>query len=341
MRFNALTRDDLNLIYDCKLNLEMEFHEPDPTWDIWNCKSFEQYLEQYLVRGNFHKGVPKDVVDSFKTVENLIAHAYYHYPMYDEALSKVLRTLEMAARIKCKKLGIRTESKKKNGQSSPIPFGQLITSITKAEPEKELKFSLDSFRHLRNSLMHPERNSYMGGLSIAAIIRSVNSLNELFAPTTFFTNRTSLLNSHNTEIDSWRNKVLEVQMNDYYFIAHNIEILDIFPSGDRLDVCLYVQPVPKLPDYEDGKHGFSQALSLNVSQFEFHPDKITATNNIDSAKIIVTYCHDADHLENAKLYVEYLDRFHLKPTPGSAPFVQHEKYKDIAHFQYNHYHLIQ
>jgi hypothetical protein len=319
----------------------MEFHEPDSRWYLYNCKSFEQYLEKFLVRGNFHKGVPKDIVDAFKTVENLIAHAYYYYPMYDEALSKVLRTIEMAVRIKCKELDIKTESKKKNGQSTPIPLGQLIMTIAKAEPEKELDHSLDSFRYLRNSHMHPERNSYMGGLIIPTIIRSVNSLNELFAPTTFFTNRTSLLNSHKFLIDSWCNKVLEIQMTDYYFIAHNIEILDIFPSGDRLDVCLYVQPVPKLPDYEDGKHGFRKALSFNVSQLEFHPDKITATNNIDSAKIIITCSHNVDHVENTKLYLEYLDRFHRKPISGNAQLIQHDKYKDIAYFQYNHYHLIQ
>lgn len=319
----------------------MEFHTPDSTWNLWKIESFEQYLDQYLVRGNFHKGVPKDVIDAFSTVEHLIAHAYYYYPMYDEALAKVLRTIEMAVRLKCKELKIETEIKTKKGKTIPTPFADLIKAITNTEPDKDLFLSLDTFRYLRNSLMHPERNSYMGGMSIPAILRSVNAINELFAPVTFFTNRTSLLNSHSSKINSWRNKTLEVQMNDYYFIAHNIEISDVFPLTDRIDICLYVQPVPKLPDYEDEKHGFTQALSLNVSQLDFHSDKITATNNVDNTKIIITYCQDTNHLQNTKLYVEYLNRFHLKPITGSAHFIQHEKYKDIAHFQYNHYHLIQ
>lgn len=321
--------------------MEKEFHTPDTTWDLWKCDSFEEYLKQYLIRGNFHKGVPKDITDAFNTVEHLIAHAYYYYPMYDEALSKVLRTIEMAVRIKCKEHGIATERKNKKGNNTPVPLGQLIDSLTKKEPEKDLNLSLDTFRYLRNSLMHPERNSFMGGMSIAAIIRSVNSLNELFAPTNFFSNRDTLLNSHSAQIEKWKNTPVEVQMDDYYFVAHNIEISDLFPLENRIDVCLYIQPIPELPDYENKEHGYGRSLSWTVSNLEFGTDEIRATNNVDNKTIIISRTKNPEHIQLAKLYLEYLQKFYIKPYGRSDHFVSHEKYKDIAYFRYNHYHLIQ
>ena len=177
-------------------------------------------------------------------------------------------------------------------------------------------------------------------MSIAAIIRSVNSLNELFAPTTFFTKRDTLLSSHSSQIEKWKNIPLEVQMDDYYFVAHNIEISDLFSLENRIDVCLYIQPVPELPDYENKEHGFGQSFSLNVSNLEFGTDEIRATNNGDNKTIIISRTKNPEHIQLAKQYLEYLQKFYIKPHGGDH-FVAHEKYKDIAYFRYNHYHLIQ
>jgi len=84
----------------------MEFHEPDSRWAGFGCSSYEHYLDRYLIRGKFHNKVPNAVTDAYITIEYLMAHAYYFYPMYDEALSKLLRTMEMAVKLRCKEIGI-------------------------------------------------------------------------------------------------------------------------------------------------------------------------------------------------------------------------------------------
>jgi len=37
--------------------------------------------------GHFHAQVPDDIQESYKTVEYLMAHAWYHWPMFDEMIA--------------------------------------------------------------------------------------------------------------------------------------------------------------------------------------------------------------------------------------------------------------
>lgn len=149
------------------------FLEPDERWAFFGCNSLEEYLAAYLVKGNFGVGVPLEVKEAFTTVEYLLAHAYYHWPMYDEGFNKALRILELAVKLKAKQSGIEHKEN--------APLKQLIDKILPHEQHQWLKTELQRARNIRNRQMHPKSNSYMGGTcaltkNIKQIVCIINSL---------------------------------------------------------------------------------------------------------------------------------------------------------------------
>jgi hypothetical protein len=126
-------------------------------------KKHDEYLNKYLVIGYFHELVPTDIKDAWLTVEYMLAHAYYHYPMYDEGFKKALLIIEMAVKIKAKELGISLKTKLNNSVKVVDKKLSTITNeVFKAEHYKFLKQDIDRIRKLRNYQVHPESNSYMG-----------------------------------------------------------------------------------------------------------------------------------------------------------------------------------
>lgn len=147
--------------------------EPDECWAFFGCNSLEEYFAAYLVKGNFGEGVPLEVKEAFTTVEYLLAHAYYHWPKYDEGFNKALRILEMAVKLKAKQSSIEHKEN--------APIKQLIDKILFHEQHQWLKNELHRARNIRNRQMHPKSNSYMGGTcaltkNIKQIVCSINSL---------------------------------------------------------------------------------------------------------------------------------------------------------------------
>jgi len=155
-----------------------KYFDIDERWQIFGIKSKEEYLSKYLIKGYFHASVPVDIREAFVTVEYLLAHAWHHYPLYDEGLNKALRIMEMAIRLRAKELGL--EVKAKNGSEKKLHF--LIGEICNGDHLVQLKKALERLKRLRNMHMHPQQHGYMG---IAAnlprnVKLMVNLLNRLF-----------------------------------------------------------------------------------------------------------------------------------------------------------------
>lgn len=156
-------------------------YEADETWWAIGIKSREEFVERYVLEGKFHGRVPEDVVNSFHTAEYLMAHAWYHYPMYDEAVKKLLGIFEMAVKLKWQELGFDLEFENKKGKKEAYKLGVLIDKICTIEKEKELQEQLHKIRELRNYHAHPERYSFMGGnIAKQSIIPLINVLNMVF-----------------------------------------------------------------------------------------------------------------------------------------------------------------
>ena len=157
-----------------------EWFEPDDTWYALGHTTKEDYLHEFVVRGRFHSMVPRDILEAYNTVEYLMAHAYCHYPMYDEAVKKLLGIFEMAVKFRCEQLNISKTLINASNQTRVKTLNTLIASLAEKEPLKNLKTKLDHIRELRNIEAHPKQHSFMGGLKRQVVIPVINIINSLF-----------------------------------------------------------------------------------------------------------------------------------------------------------------
>jgi hypothetical protein len=324
-------------------NCNIEFHEPDPRWEMFGCPDFESYLKHYLVRGQFHNKVPEEITKAYLTIENLIAHAYYYYPMYDEAISKALRTMEMAVKIRCKDLGIPVDRPDKKGKHKKIDrkFVDLIRDLAKSEPGKDVFYLIDCYRTLRNSLMHPETNSYMGGIGKPTIINSVNIFNLLFAPASFFELNKKQTEKLQQQTLFMKGEPLVFKMNNTRFLIHAIEITDVFINGESESVCLHVVPISNLPDNPTEDLGYAEPFTLFVRNIAIQNQILKGINIPNNSEIEVQISKHPDDKESVNKYLEYLDKFYKRIYPNVEQIFTHNKGKGIAEFRYSHYHQIQ
>jgi hypothetical protein len=148
-----------------------DWYEADSTWEPW-AKDREQYAKAFVVEGRFHSGVHEDVVKDFRIATHIMASAWYHYPMYDEALRKLLGTIEMAIKLRAKELGIRVTKRTR--------LQELIDKLFPVDKGEQFNAQLHRLRDIRNRYAHPEHYSF-GAIAIQPImVPLVNTLNRVF-----------------------------------------------------------------------------------------------------------------------------------------------------------------
>tara|TARA_R110002020_G_scaffold420179_1_gene629321 strand:- start:3558 stop:4520 length:963 start_codon:yes stop_codon:yes gene_type:complete len=161
----------------------MNWYEPESIWSNFDIANRDEFVKRYVVSGKFHKHVPEDIVKSFETVTYLLAHSYYHYPMFDEAMNKALLTLEMAIKIKAQalKIDLKTLPNKKNITRNKN-LASLINEICEIPAFAFLKVNLDRARDFRNERMHPDKYQLSGivGAPSINIMLFVNVINKMF-----------------------------------------------------------------------------------------------------------------------------------------------------------------
>lgn len=318
----------------------LEFHTPDIRWDGFGCPNYESYLKTYLIRSKFHNKVPEDVLKAYETIEYLMAHAYYFYPMYDEAQSKMFRTVEMALKHRCQALGIETTKQvtKKDGTLGiyNLGFRALIKKIQEQEPQKNLQPVLDVLCELRNYAMHPQYNSYYGPMGIPSIKAGINSINTLFADPLYFALLKNLYSKTQEIISAFRNRPLIMELFENPRMLHDIEIVDTF-SGDKENVyCMLIHPVMKVKNLQE-RPSFIPPTVLYVKDLAI---KDGAFRGVDllSGKPFAIY--STDHPENLDVYQGYKNHLEKGKIGNYSPynaFVNGECSKAINDFRYLYY----
>jgi len=149
------------------------FDMPDTTWQLWTTDRAD-YLQKFVYQGRFHAGVHEDVVKDYRIAEHIMAQAWYYYPMYDEALRKLLGTTEMAIKLRAKEVGIRVTKRTR--------LQELIDSLFPLDKGAQFNAHLHRLRSIRNRYAYPEHYSF-GAITIQHIIVPlVNTLNRVFLP---------------------------------------------------------------------------------------------------------------------------------------------------------------
>jgi len=198
---------------------DIEYHISDSRWELWSAKTIEEHIEKNVIKGKFHDHVPKDIKSAYQTIEYIMAHAFYHYPMYDVAVKELTALMEMAVKIRANQKSISLTYKDKKGSEKPCSLNNLIDQVLKGkETEAEiLKEELHKVRNLRNSLIHRDSNSFAGASFQNTIWPTINRINELFYERDI---RTEDFFSLYDKMKQFKNKclVLETQKQKYLIL---------------------------------------------------------------------------------------------------------------------------
>ncbi len=160
----------------------MEYHTPDTTWAALGYHTFEAFKDKHVIKGRFHKLVPEDVTKSYRVAEYIMAHSWYHYPMYDEAMSKLGVIFEMAVKKRCLDLNIPSKKPNWKGKLINKTLNDFCNNLDKAEPGKKIFLALDWVRELRNMVLHRDKYGFSGAGINHSLAEVVNIINTIFLP---------------------------------------------------------------------------------------------------------------------------------------------------------------
>lgn len=225
------------------------WYEADHTWAAIGVKDREEYVQCYVFEGCFHAKVPKDVVEAYQTAEHLMALAWYHYPMYDEALKKLLGILEMAVKLKCKQVGIDLEFVNKRGKTEEHKLATLIDNVCAQEKEKDLRDQLHLAREMRNYFAHPVRHSFSGGFIQLPFIPLINVLNLLFLDIRIVSAGKNRLKQLKKQYSTFQKGLFGLGWNGENILITQAEPLYVFQKKGLWYVFWYFFPLQ--PNFEE------------------------------------------------------------------------------------------
>ena len=310
----------------------MEYHKPAAQWNIFGIPDFESYCEKSVVKGLFHKSVPKDVVDAYEVAEYMMAHAYYHYPLYEEAFSKLLRITEMAVKLRCKELGIDLTATK-IVKNKPVVvdknFNSLINELSSKEPLKNIKAGLHWLREKRNSHMHPDSHTYMGSMTYGIIKVGVTVLNKIFIPEQNLLSFRNQLATIQTHLSSF-NQGPSVFIKKGYLIER-IEVRDALQINGKWFYFVLIHPITDQIAVQIEKNDQVPPETFVVDEFFLDAEKLTM-RDVNTTETIT--CYRTTKPENIATYNLFITERNAAEAniirfsfiPGDMPVGKHNDF---------------
>jgi len=288
----------------------MKWYEVDERWELFNIKSQEDFINNYVVTGKFHDQVPEDIVTAFETVSYLIAHSYYYYPMMDEAMTKALLVMEMAIKLKAKQENIELEiPPNKNGKTFQKKLVNLINEVCEVSSLNFLKPDFDRVRSIRNSRMHPDKHSFMGaiGKPNGNIMLFINIINFLFLDKKEIEQLSARREQLNEELEIFKNGSFILEHNNTKILMDIVHYHKYVKFNDKELLMLLVNPI-LIDVYESlTTHRFYKPLVIIIKDFTINRLTIEGTDLNDGAVSIGT-TYKEENIMKFLAYYEELDR---------------------------------
>ncbi len=316
------------------------YHEPDSTWDAFGIKDFSEFNERNVIKGQFHKNVPEDIIKSYKIVEYLMAHSYYHYPMYDEAITKATLIFEMAIKLRCTQLDIKL--KNNNGREKIL--NNLIKELANKESIKDMSQVFNWIRQIRNFRVHPERMTFGFGVVSNIFHPLVALLNKMFHNSETWSEITNQYNLIEEDFIKTLSTSLILNYNDKRYIIHKIELLDAVKVNDSWIYNIVLHPIINnlLKNLIDGK--VSPPLVFTITNLTLHNEKLMGEIYDSNESILIEVNNDERNIETIKKYESELSTLNESKN-SSRKFMLDSSYHNFIgkrqnQFQYEFYHLI-
>lgn len=300
------------------------YYKPDDRWKMFGITKKELFEQQFVVKGCFHKGVPKDVKDAFITVEHLMAYAYYYWFLYDEAFNKALRLLEMAIKQKAKLKGIPLNNKS---------FDILINEICSESNNEQLKNSLHRARKIRNKQVHADSNSSSGliGGKDRNIKLFVNLLNELFLDDSWQMAQFEKQELNGEQLLSFQNSLLVFENNVPGILVSGI--LDFKILDETL--FLVLNPVLRNTKHSLEEHRYSNPISIALSNFKFQGECLTGTSK-DGYEIKIYKTDKAENVVQFEKHNNGLNSVNETDREFYKSYIMNESAWNIVELEYNY-----
>lgn len=310
----------------------MEYHEPDGRWPVFGAKSFEEFKDIYVIKGKFHSYVPQDIKDAYSTVEFLMAHSYYHWQMYDEAFSKLLRTIEMAVKYKCRELGIEF-----NEKSKLIKLIEQISQFTKIPKFEE---RLNQVRIIRNELMHPKNNSFIGGILKNSMIDLVTIINEIFIPSEFVNECKIEKERIDLLISSFRTGTFVLELNNLRYLIYSVKCFEVLKIKENWIYYIVCYPVIENIDKEIEISQFSGTKNLIIKNLEITNTNLKGQLTNDEQKITISKNETSINTSRVNKYISDLSKYSEENILYYGTVIENEIDKYISKFLYENYQKI-
>ncbi|MCU0441121.1 MAG: hypothetical protein MUE96_01855 [Bacteroidia bacterium] len=307
----------------------MKYCTPDERWEIFGASCFEMYLEKYVIISKFHLMVPKDILEGYKTAEYMMCFAYYHYPIYDEALSKVLKLIELAVKLRCKDFGISTKG--------DVKLNKLINELSKRIPSVKVNMRLHAARRIRNYLMHPSQNNYAGGILRASMVALANLINEIFLPPNFFIDTKKEVERIKDLLIPFDNGTYVLERDNKRFLIYKVKCFEAIPHNNVWNYFLVCYPVLKDVYQEIVEHKISGVIKLVVKDINIENNIITAINKDDEQFIRISINNNPTNVTSLENYSHQLSKYSADTLMLYETIIQDLIDREISEFNYNNY----
>lgn len=311
-----------------------DYYAPDPIWLDFRIENQEDYVKKYVIKGNFHLGVHEDIIKSFKTVEYLMAHAYYHWQLYDQVLVKLLSIFEMAVKLRSKELNNSLQFQDRNGRTQDKKLVRLINELKDFGYPDFLIRDLHWLRTLRNIESHPDSHSFAGGIKRAAVMPGINMINRLFLDPGKLTleveNNEQMFNSKNT----FSNGVFIHSYKGKNVLVHGLEFLTNIELKDN--TCEYWKVNPVFTDTYESINGgsFGSPFIFFLIHAHFENGNLVATDFHTNQSIIFYKATDERSIQAYQKHLEELERLEPIRKSGFEKSYRHHLNSHLEEFIY-------
>jgi len=281
------------------------YYQPDEIWKIFGINSEDDYVAKFVVTGNFHSSVPEDVIKSYVTAEHLMALAYLDYPVYDQALQKVLGIYEMSIRLKCASVGIETTFRTNQRKIRSRNLADLIKNLLGNFVPAELEASMDWVKEIRNFHAHPSQYTLMGNLCNRVIVPAVNLINQIFLPITWYSDMKNE-EARITDLIDFKNDVFVLNHNNLSILVHQPEIQKTINVDGIWVFALSFQPVLQNTSKSLSKLSFPEPIIRFLKDERISQNGITAidaqTGEIIQINKTIEKAHIAKYNQHTEEY---------------------------------------
>ncbi len=302
----------------------MNYYKPDDRWEIFGIKTKEQFEQRFIVKGYFHDGVPNEIKDAFITVEYLMAHAYFFWPIYDEAMNKALRLLEMAIKQKALQQNLPLKGKS---------YAKLINEICCEPYNRSLKDNFNRAREIRNHHVHAERNSFSGAVGGKGknIQLFVTFLNELFRDDNWQKAQFEKSQAIERQLLTFKDSLMIFENNAPGILVSGILDFKI------LDETLFLVLNPVLSNTKKSleEHRYSNPISIALSNFTFQEDFLTGTSE-DCHEIKIYKTAKAENVLQLENHTNGLNSVGTKNRALFEAYMKNKAAWSIVELEYNY-----